>query len=92
MSRFSPSPPWLLSALTGREDETTEEPTDQADESLADENAQAVGPFHITAWATSNSGARASVEAVLRIARSGDEPYKILSWREPARSRKMTPG
>ena len=86
------APPWLLSALTGREDETTEDPRDEADESLADENAQAAGPFHITAWATSNSGARASVEAVLRIARSGDEPYKILSWREPARSRKMTPG
>jgi general secretion pathway protein K len=86
------APPWLSSALTSSEAEVTEDLADEADESLAGENTQAAGPFHITAWATSSSGARASVEAVLRIARSGDEPYKILSWREPARSRRMTPG
>jgi len=78
------APAWLFSALTSRELEVPESP--------AGENTQPAGPFHITAWATSNRGARASVEAVLSIARTGGEPYTILSWHEPARSRKMTPG
>jgi general secretion pathway protein K len=78
------APAWLFSALTSREYEVTE--------SLDGGDAPAAGPFHITAWATSNSGARASVEAVLGIARTGEEPYKILSWHEPARSRKLPPG
>jgi len=78
------APPWLYSVLTGRQ----LEPAD----SLAGEDTQPVGPFHISAWAISNSGSRASVEVVLRIALTGEEPYTILSWHEPARSRKMTPG
>ena len=78
------APAWLFSALTSREREVPE--------SLVVEDTQAGGPFHITAWATSNRGARASVEAVLGIARTGEAPYKILSWHEPARSRKMPPG
>lgn len=78
------APAWLFTVLTNTEREPTETP-------LVDDT-QPAGPFHITAWATSNSGARASVEAVLRIARTGEEPYTILSWHEPARSRKMTPG
>ena len=78
------APPWLFSALTSRELEGTE--------SLAGVDTQPAGPFHITAWATSHSGARASVEAVLSIARTGEQPYTILSWHEPARSRKMPPG
>ncbi len=76
------APPWLYSVLTGKE----REPAD----SLAGEDTQSAGPFHISAWATSNSGSRASVEVVLRIARTDEQPYKILSWHEPARSRKMT--
>ena len=78
------APPWLYTALTNMEREPTESPT--ANETLP------AGPFHITAWATSNNGSRASVEAVLRIARNGEKPYTILSWHEPGRSRKMTPG
>jgi general secretion pathway protein K len=78
------APAWLFSALTSREREVPE--------SLVVEDTPAGGPFHITAWATSTSGARASVEAVLGIARTGEAPYKILSWHEPARSRKMPPG
>jgi len=78
------APAWLFSVLTNTEREPTETP-------LVDDT-QPAGPFHITAWATSNRGARASVEAVLRIAPTGEEPYTILSWHEPARSRKMTPG
>ena len=78
------APPWLFSALTSRELEGTE--------SLAGRDTQPAGPFHITAWATSHSGARASVEAVLSIARTGEQPYTILSWHEPARSRKIPPG
>jgi general secretion pathway protein K len=77
------APPWLFSALANREREP--------DEGLAGVDEQPAGPFHITAWATSNSGSRASLEAVLGIARTGEEPYTILSWHEPARSRKMTP-
>jgi general secretion pathway protein K len=76
------APPWLYSVLTGKE----REPAD----SLAGEDTQSAGPYHISAWATSNSGSRASVEVVLRIARTDEQPYKILSWHEPARSRKMT--
>lgn len=86
------APPWLFSALTNREAEATENLPDEADESLAGEATQAAGPFHITAWATSRNGSRASVEAVLSVTRTGEQPYMILSWREPARSRKMTPG
>ena len=78
------APAWLFTVLTNTEREPTETP-------LVDDT-QPAGPFHITAWATSNRGARASVEAVLRIERTGEEPYTILSWHEPARSRKMTPG
>jgi general secretion pathway protein K len=78
------APPWLFSALTSRELEGTE--------SLAGADTQPAGPFHITTWATSHSGARASVEAVISIARTGEQPYTILSWHEPARSRKMPPG
>lgn len=78
------APAWLFTVLTNTEQEATETP-------LIDDT-QPAGPFHITAWATSNRGARASVEAVLSIARTGGEPYTILSWHEPARSRKMTPG
>ena len=77
------APAWLFSVLTNTEREPTETP-------LVDDT-QPAGPFHITAWATSNRGARASVEAVLRIAGTGEDPYTILSWHEPARSRKMTP-
>jgi general secretion pathway protein K len=78
------APAWLFTVLTNTEREPTETP-------LVDDT-QPAGPFHITAWATSNSGSHASVEAVLRIARTGEEPYTILSWHEPARSRKITPG
>jgi general secretion pathway protein K len=78
------APAWLFSVLTNTEREPTETPLVN--------DTQPAGPFHITAWATSNRGARASVEAVLRIARTGEEPYTILSWHEPARSKKMLPG
>jgi len=78
------APAWLFTVLTNTEREPTETPLVN--------DTQPAGPFHITAWATSNRGARASVEAVLRIARTGEEPYTILSWHEPARSRKMPPG
>ena len=78
------APAWLFTVLTNTEREPTETP-------LVDD-AQPAGPFHITAWATSNRGARASLEAVLRISRTGEKPYTILSWHEPARSRKTTPG
>ena len=86
------APPWLFWALTSREPETTESPTGELADGLSDVGTPAAGPFHISAWATSRNGSRASVEAVLRISRTGEEPYTILSWLEPARSSKMTVG
>jgi general secretion pathway protein K len=78
------APPWLFSVLTDSERESYDTPPI--------EETQPTGPFHVTAWATSNRGSRASVEAVLSIARSGEASYRILSWHEPARLRKITPG
>jgi general secretion pathway protein K len=86
------APPWLYAALTSGEADASEDQLDRLEESPAGAITQAAGPFHITAWATSHNGSRASVEAVLRIAPTGEEPYTILSWHEPARSRKMTRG
>jgi len=86
------APPWLTSVLTNREPETAEDLTDDPAESLTAGTTQPAGPFHITAWASSNSGARASVEVVLSVTQTGEQPYRVLSWREPARSRKMTAG
>ncbi len=79
------APAWLFSALTGAERDSTEE-------AVAGTETQAAGSFHITAWATSKRGSRASLEAVVRIALTGESPYTILSWHEPARSRSATPG
>jgi len=78
------APPWLYTALTHREREPAE--------GVASIDSRPVGPFHITAWATSNSGSRASIEAVLRLDPAGEELYRILSWHEPARSADRTPG
>ena len=78
------APPWLFSALTSTEREAADSPSLQ--------ETQPAGPFHITAWATSTGGSRASVEAVLSVVPTDEEPYRVLSWREPARSRKLTPG
>lgn len=75
------APAWLYAALTSSERESTQE--------LSVTDTQPGGPFHISAWATSNRGSRASVEAVIRIARTGEQPFTIVSWHEPARSRKM---
>jgi general secretion pathway protein K len=74
------APPWLLSALTRSEPDAAESPTV--------EGSQAARVYHIAAWATSNRGSRASAEVVLR---TGTGLYAILSWREPARSRILTP-
>lgn len=76
------APPWLYAALTSSERESTED--------LPVTNTQPTGPFHISAWATSNSGSRASVEAVIRVARVGEQPFTIASWNEPARARNQT--
>jgi general secretion pathway protein K len=73
------APSWLFSALTNSERE--------ADSNLAIKDTQSAGPFHILAWATSNSGSRASLEAVLSIAQTDEQPYRMLSWHEPARPR-----
>jgi general secretion pathway protein K len=75
---------WLVKALTGSEPEAA-----------APRGAEVIhpsGPYHISAWATSNSGSHASVEVVLSIEQSGTNSYKILSWREPARPRILKPG
>jgi len=43
------------------------------------------GTFHIYASATGSGNVAASVEAVVSISATSEQPYSILYWREPAR-------
>lgn len=70
------APPWLVSVLG---DNRTIVPA--ANTSTAVSNST----FHINVLATTSGGTRASLGAVVRIAARGDQPYRILSWRTPAR-------
>ena len=69
------APAWLYTALTG---------TDAG--LAADTPAAAVvagGTYHINAVATTRSGSRVHLEAVVRMAASGNQPYTVLAWRMP---------
>ena len=71
------APPWLVSVLAGTQDTSTGTNTaGHSDDST----------FHITVMATSTGGSTASLDMVVRIAPTSDQPYTILSWRAPARS------
>jgi general secretion pathway protein K len=77
------APPWLAQALV-------------ADRQLASApGAQAPGDLstcRISVYATTASGASASLEAVVRLEAGNQAPYRILSWRNPAWSTDALPG
>jgi len=75
--------PWLVSVLSAMQGAPT-----------GDNNAGRRGgsTFHITVVATSTGGSTASLDMVVRIAPTSDQPYTILSWRAPARSTTVTSG
>lgn len=74
--KLDAAPPWLVNVLTATQDNPT----------TGNTAARGGSTFHITVWATSNGGSSASLDTVVRIAPTGDQPYTILSWRAPARS------
>lgn len=73
------APPWLISVLGDTQDSsTTRSPTRR--------RPNTASTYHVTVLATSEGGSNASLEMVVRIAPTKDQPYTILSWRAPARS------
>jgi len=69
------APPWLVSVLADTLGAPSTFTTGRG------------GPtFHITVWASTDGGSSASLDMVVRIAPTSDQPYSILSWRAPARS------
>ena len=87
------APPLLIAALTG-------ESVTPADAGLPGDAQQATGQrragtYHINVRASSSGGTVASLEAVVQISSSSvasfrgmvEEPYKVLYWRMPMRSR-----
>lgn len=83
------APPNLISMLSGQPVETadSEDPTPSSDRLLLSRATARNGTYHIYASATGNSHVSASVEAVVNISMAAEQPYSILSWREPARFR-----
>lgn len=77
------APPWLVSVLAGTQDTSTGANTAKRGDGST---------FHITVMATSTGGSTASLDMVVRIAPTSDQPYTILSWRAPARSTSVTSG
>ena len=73
------APPWLVSVLSDtQEASTTRSPTKR--------RPNTASTYHVTVQATSEGDTSASLEMVVRIAPTNDQPYTILSWRAPARS------
>lgn len=81
------APPLLIEALTGKQVEPV---TGEAGTQLFPQrqtSAARAGTFHISVEARRAGGtAVASLEAVVRIAPTADQPYTIMLWREPMRS------
>lgn len=71
------APPWLVSVLG---DNQTILPPAKTGAAVSDST------FHVSVLAKTIGGTSASLGAVVRIAPGGDQPYRILSWRTPARS------
>ena len=71
------APAWLVSVLTDTRD---------ASQSGTAARRRGGSAFRITVRATSNGGSTASLDMEVRITPTGDQPYKILSWRAPSRS------
>ena len=74
--RLEAAPAWLVSVLGDTQNGST----------TGNTPARGGSTFHVTVWSTTNAGSNASLDMVVRIAASGDQPYTILSWRMPARS------
>lgn len=81
--RLEYAPPWLAGVLTESQ---------HALPSSASGGRAGSSVFHVTVRATSNAGTTASIDMVVRIAPADDQPYKILSWRAPARSTDVNTG
>lgn len=82
------APQWLADALGNKPldsppAETAE--TEEFDFGIELESEH-IPTYRITAQATTKGGTTASVAAVVEISSQGKHPYKILSWRTPARS------
>lgn len=77
------APPWLAGVLADTLAATTPGKTTWG---------RGGSTFHITVRATSKGGSTASLDMVVRIAPTSDQPYTILSWRTPARSITVSSG
>jgi hypothetical protein len=81
------APPFLVSMLTGQ----TLDASDNDDGLMPQEQQRRGaatarnGTYHIYASAMGNGKVTASIEAVVRIAATTEQPYSVLYWREPAR-------
>ena len=75
------APPWLATTLSGEGIDRTDSSTPPAGR-----DTNRTGVFHISVWSMVPSGALASLDVVIRISNDQEQPYVILSWREPARS------
>lgn len=80
------APPALISMLTGQVlDNSDNDAGTPPQEQRARGRASARnGSYHIYASATGNGNVTASIEAVVSIAATAEQPYSILYWREPA--------
>lgn len=81
------APAALIEALTGERVETADNFVPGSPQSglPRQPGARRAGNYHIYVEA-SGTKAVAAVEAVVRIAPTDDQPYTILSWREPGRT------
>jgi general secretion pathway protein K len=81
------APPFLISMLTGQTLDTSDNDAGLTpqEQHLRRASTARNGTYHIYASAMGNGKVTASVEAVVRIAATTEQPYSILYWREPAR-------
>jgi general secretion pathway protein K len=70
------APPWLAGLLQDTKQATARRPG---------AGRRGGNVFHVTVQATSHGGSTASLDMVVSITPTGEEPYRILSWRVPAR-------
>lgn len=75
--RLDYAPPWLAGVFSNNQNVS---PTGKSPAAVGDST------FHVNVVATTMGGTTASLDAVVLITPRGNEPYKILSWRTPARS------
>ena len=91
------APPWLARTLSGNDNEPELSGTGVDINSAPNtqgnrRNSSGTGIYHITVQARGRDATTASLEVVVKIAASSDMPFKILSWREPARQIIKTAG